>query len=196
MGTRAETDAGILGGIGVANLHQTPSRFLLYDYHSTTRLAAGGLVELSGRGRWAVRLEPMYAGKGSRFLDPRCPCLRPVGYVPKQNDLRLSYLELPLLVAFSLGRGRARPYVLAGETVSHLASARRRRDGHEIDLKPQLSKWDLGVDLGGGCRFATGRASPFVEIRYRFGLISIDDSSSHNRGAQILAGLTYEVSHH
>jgi hypothetical protein len=37
---------------------------------------------------------------------------------------------------------------------------------------------------------------PFVEIRYRFGLISIDDSSSHNRGAQILAGLTYEVSHH
>jgi hypothetical protein len=118
-----------------------------------------------------------------------------VGYVPKQNELRLSYLELPVLVALSLGRGRVRPYVLAGETVSHLASARRRRDGQEYDLKPGLSQWDLGVDLGGGCRFATGRATPFAEIRYRFGLISIDDSASHNRGAQILAGLTYEVSH-
>lgn len=195
MRARAQTGAGLLGGMSVANLHQTSSSFLFYDYHSTTRLAGGALVEL-GRGRWAVRFEPMYSAKGSRFLDPGCPCLRPVGYVPKQNDLRQSYLELPVLVTLSLGRGRLRPYVLAGQTVSYLTSARLRRDGQEADVRPQLHEWDLGVDLGVGARLTAGKAAPFLEVRYRLGLISIDEANSHDRGAQILAGFSYEVGRH
>jgi hypothetical protein len=93
MRARAETDAGIPGGIDLANLHETAAR-VRYDYPSSTRLAAGARVELSRRGRWAVRLEPMYAASnGSRFLDLAAPASGP--RATKQNDRRLSTLEPP-----------------------------------------------------------------------------------------------------
>jgi hypothetical protein len=113
--SRADTRAGILGGLDVANLHQTASSFLIFDYRSTTRLALGGVVDFGWGGRLGLRLEPMYVAKGSHYLDPGCPCLRPQGYVPLQNDLRLSYLEMPVLLLVSLGRGRLQPYLLAGK---------------------------------------------------------------------------------
>jgi hypothetical protein len=63
-------------------------------------------------------------------MDPGCPCSRPVGYVPKDNDLKTHYLELPVLAAVSSDRLGLRPYGV-GPVFSYLIAARQTRDGQE-----------------------------------------------------------------
>jgi hypothetical protein len=213
----AETRVGILVGVGITTLHQgevllTPGIHCGgHDYNPTTHFAAGGVVEFGWGGRLALRLEPMYGAKGSHFEDPVCVGPRPPGYVPpprKRNDLRLSYLELPVLLVVSTDGGRLRPYLLTGPTVGYLASASQLREGQEQDVSQFLRRWDFGVGVGGGLRFTKGKTTAFVEGRYEFGLLSVGESihtpsynrlgpydSSDNRGAQFLAGVTYEISH-
>jgi hypothetical protein len=214
---RAETRVGILGGADMTTLHQgdvllTPGIHCDgFHYRRATQLAAGGVVELAWKDKLALRLEPMYAAKGSKYPDPVCYFPEPPGHVPtptptKENDLRLSYLELPLLLAVYPGRGRLGPYFLGGPIVGYLGSARVRRDGQEQDVHGLLNRWALGIALGGGLRFTTGRGTVFVQGRYQLGLFGIGASgpyrpvspqyvSSRERGPEFLAGVTYRVGH-
>jgi len=214
---RAETRVGILGGADMTTLHQgevlpTPGIHCDgFQYRRATQFAAGGVVELGWRGNLALRLEPMYAAKGSKYPDPVCYFPEPPGHVPtptptKENDLRLSYLELPVLLAVYAGRGRLGPYFVGGPIVGYLAGARVRRNGQEQDVHGLLNRWALGIAVGGGLRFTTGRAAVFVEGRYQLGLLGVGASGSYRpvspqyassraRGPQILAGITCGVGH-
>jgi outer membrane protein with beta-barrel domain len=210
-----ETGVGILGGADMTTLHQervlpTPGIHCDgFQYRRATQFAAGGVVEVAWKGKLAVRLEPMYAAKGSKYPDPVCYFPQPPGHVAtptpvKENDLRLAYLELPVLLAVHAGRGRLRPYFVGGPIVGYLASARVRRDGQEQDVHGLLNRWALGIAVGGGVRFTTGRAAAFVEGRYQLGLrgvgasgpyrpVSPQYASSRARGPQFLAGITCGV---
>jgi hypothetical protein len=214
---RAETRVGILGGADMTTLHQgdvLPTPGIHCDgfhYRRATQFAAGGVVELGWKGKLALRLEPMYAAKGSKYLDPVCYFPEPPGHTStpnpvKENDLRLSYLELPMLLAVYAGGGRLGPYVLGGPIVGYLASARLRRDGEEQDAHGLLNRWALGIAVGGGLRFINGRSAVFVEGRYQLGLLGVGASgpyrpvspqyaSSRQRGPQFLAGITWGVGH-
>ena len=71
---RAETRLGALGGVGFTTLHQSGSEnFATFDDRLVIRAAVGGVIELRWAGRTSLRLEPLYAGKGSRYQDPDCP---------------------------------------------------------------------------------------------------------------------------
>src|SRR5260370_10587513 len=156
----AETRIGILAGIDEATVHQTdPRAFLRFDWQSVSRFGVGAVVALDWGRRMALRLEPMYAARGSHYLDPSCPCLRLVGYVPQQDDRRLSCLELPALLTVSFGRGWARPYLVGGPAGSHLEKATVRRDGETTDLRRSTRNWDVAGYLGGGPGTGAGRAS-------------------------------------
>ena len=211
----AETRAGLLGGVGITTLHQgqvliTPGIHCEgFDYKPATHLVAGGVVEFGWGGKLALRLEPTYATKGSNYQDPVCYYPPPLGYVPtpgKENDLRLSYLELPILLTASADRGRLRPYLLGGPIVGHLASASELRVGQVQDVSGLLKKWAVALALGGGLRYTVGRGAAFVEGRYGLGLLSIGASgpyrpvspqyaSSYDRGPQFLAGVTFGINH-
>jgi hypothetical protein len=90
--------------------------------------------------------------------------------------------------------------------VGYLASARLRRDGQEQDVRGLLNRWALGIAVGGGLRFTTGRTAVVVEGRYQLGLLGVGASgpyrpvspqyaSSRERGPQFLAGITCGVGH-
>ena len=193
---RAETRLGALGGIGFTTLHQSGSEhFATFDDRLVIRAAVGGVIELRWAGRTSLRLEPLYAGKGSRYQDPDCPCLRPTGYVPKDNDLHLSYLEMPILAAVTFEEGRWHRFLTAGLTPGLRLSARAVRDGQEFDESPNLRGWDLGLSLGGGITYAAAHAWPFVEARITVGLLAVDDSSRRNVAVHLLVGVTLPVSH-
>jgi Outer membrane protein beta-barrel domain len=211
----AETAVGILAGADMTTLHQgrvlpTPGIHCDgFEYRRATQFAAGGVVEVAWKGNLALRLEPMYAAKGSKYPDPVCYFPQPPGHVAtptpvKENELRLAYLELPVLLAVYAGRGRLRPYFVGGPIVGYLASARVRRDGQEQDVYGLLNRWALGIAVGGGLRFTKGRAAAFVEGRYHLGLSGVGGSgpyrpvspqyaSSRARGPQFLAGITCGV---
>jgi hypothetical protein len=191
---------GVLGGVNVATLQQTGARsFFQYDYNTTTRAAAGAMLEFRWGGRLALRLEPMYLGKGSSYLDPGCPCLRPVGYVPAHNDLRLSYLEMPVLLVVAFRSSAPGAYVVAGPTAGYLMSGTQQSDrgGGAQDATMLLRRWDAGLEVGGGVDLSAGRAVAFLEARYGFGLVNVysfsGDATSHNRGLRVLGGVSYRI---
>lgn len=194
----AETRLGIVGGVNVASLFQTDAHpFAKADYGWVARLDAGLVAEFAGKGRLALRLEPSYVGRGSQYLDPACPCERPVGYVPGHNDLHLSYVDLPVLLVISVGGGRLHPYLLTGAVGSYLAGATAKRNGlREPDPTIYLRRWDAGVAFGGGVRIVTGGIAVTAEARVGLGLVPIDDNSSLHLGVQILAGVTRRVGRH
>ena len=190
---RGETRAGVVAGANFARLFQTDDHpFEQAEYGWVARFAGGGLLEFRGRGRLALRLEPAYVGRGSEFPDPACPCSRPVGYVPGHNDLRLDYVDLPVLLLTSLGSGPSpHGYLVTGIVGSYLAGATARRDGVEQpDAKQYLRRWDVGLALGAGVPLTTRYVALRLEARVAVGLLPIDDSSSRNLGLQLIAVLT------
>jgi hypothetical protein len=115
--------------------------------------------------------------------------LRPPGYVPKDNDLRTQYLELPVLATVASDRPGPRNYLVFGPVFSYLIAARQTRDGQETDEKQGLRSWDIGFTVGGGVE-GSGDHAWFVEARWTFGLLSVDESSLLNQVGQLLVGVT------
>jgi hypothetical protein len=195
---RAEVTVGVVGGANLARLFQADAHpFAQADYGWVARFAAGGLVEFAGHGRLALRLEPTYVGRGSQFPDPSCPCLRPPGYVPGHNDLRLDYVDLPVLLLTSLGSGPSRPFLVTGLVGSYMAGAAARRNGVDQAADPTLylRRWDMSVALGAGAPVITRGVLLRLEARVAVGLLPIDESSSRNLGLQLLAVLTRRPAH-
>jgi len=189
---RADWALGLEGGVAAATFLQHGSgHFATYDSRLAPRFALGAVFE-HGHGRWRLRFEPLYSQKGARFMDPACPCLRPPGYVPKDNDLRTQYVELPVLAAVSSGRAGMRPYAVFGPVFSYLIAARNTRDGQETD-EGGLRVWDVGITAGGGLE-RSGGVTWFVESRWTFGLASVNDSSLLNQVGQLLVGVTFRRS--
>ncbi len=190
---RADSALGLEGGVAAATFLQYGSHnFASYDSRPAPRFALGAVFE-HGYGRWRLRVEPLYSQKGARFMDPECPCLRPTGYVPKDNDLRTQYVELPVLAAVSSGRPGRRSYAVFGPVVSYLIAARQTRDGQETDEKALLRQWDVGLTAGGGLE-GSGDTAWFVEARWTFGLLSASESSLLNQVGQLLVGVSFRRS--
>ncbi len=185
---------GVLGGSNVAALYQVSGPELLRaDYRSVARFDVGAAIELGGKGSLGLRLEPSYTGRGSKYSDPPCTCLRPIGYVSADNDLRLSYVDLPVLLVRSLAHGSVRPQLVAGVVGSYLTNATLRRAGVVSNLTYAYRRWDAGVVVGAGLGIDRGRGRLLVEVRYGLGLVTVDEASSRNRGLQLLAGFTASV---
>jgi Outer membrane protein beta-barrel domain len=190
---RADWALGLQGGVAAATFLQYGSdNFATYDSRLAPRFALGAVFE-HGHGPWRLRLEPLYSQKGARFMDPGCPCLRPTGYVPKDNDLRTQYLELPVLAAVSSGGAGPRSYAVFGPVFSYLIAARQTRDGQETDETQSLRVWDIGFTAGGGVE-GSGDHAWFVEARWTFGLVSVNDVSLLNQVGQLLVGVTFHRS--
>jgi Outer membrane protein beta-barrel domain len=190
---RADWALGVESGVAAATFLQYGSHnFADYDSRPAARFALGAVFE-HGYGRWRLRVEPLYSQKGARFMDPGCPCLRPPGYVPQNNDLRTQYAELPVLAAVSSGRAGRRSYAVFGPVVSYLIAARQTRDGQETDEKAALRHWDVGLTAGGGLE-GSGEHAWFLEARWTFGLLSVNDESLLNQVGQLLVGVTFRRS--
>jgi Outer membrane protein beta-barrel domain len=190
---RADSALGLEAGVAAATFLQHGSdNFATYESRLAPRFALGAVFD-HGHGRWRLRLEPLYSEKGARFMDPACACARPVGYVPKDNDLRTHYLELPVLAAVSSAPVGLRPYAVFGPVFSYLIAARNTRDGQETDEKESLHRWDVGLTAGGGLERA-GNHTWFVEARWTFGLVSVNDSSLLNQVGQLLVGVSFRRS--
>ena len=167
------------------------------DYSSRTGLSAGAVLSLKASGRVNLWLEPGYVQKGVEFV------LGPGGSRPVPNgvsvksSLRFSYLELPILARWSFGSGSLRPYVLGGVAVGWLLDA--RVPGAPDSLIELYRRWDGGLCLGTGIELGRGGTRGFLEARYTLGLVNIENTnrefqgSVHNRGAQLLAGITFST---
>lgn len=194
----AESSVGFLGGVNLATFHETPAEKGLFSTRSF--LEAGGVVDVGLGRRLSLRFEPMFRVKGS---DVTFALFGPAPSTPT-GSLRLSYLELPVLLSLSLGSGAVRPYLLAGPTLGYLTSAKAKDNasGTETDALDAFNRTDLGVSLGGGLSAPVGRARVFVEGRYNLGLKNIlkeskdtEGATLKTRGVAVAAGVTFRLGH-
>lgn len=151
-------------------------------------------------GAFGVQTEALYATKGARFD------------LPGEYDVqvRLDYVEVPLLGVASAQYGRFAPYVMVGPTFAAEVGCKTKffEDDIEVmfncnDSEARLlifgrNTVDIGVTLGGGVLVAVGPGAALVEARYTHGLTDINDSefnhsTIHNRAAYLMVGYAYAI---
>jgi opacity protein-like surface antigen len=92
-----------------------------------------------------------------------------------ENELRLTYLELPVLARVGVLRaGAVTAYVSGGPSFAFKLKEVQKEAGEETSVDDEVKKWDIGIAMGGGVSFG----SWVVDARYTLGLIDIVDIDS------------------
>jgi|GEM_PF-725972 len=156
-----------------------------------------------GRIRWGmfgIQLEALAVTKGADYD------------LPGENDfeIKVDYVEVPLLAVLNFRYGRFAPYLMAGPTFA--AEVRCRTEFFEDDVEVQFdcddaearplifarNTVDIGAAFGGGVMIAVGPGAALIEARYTHGLSDIndsefDDTTIRNRSAYFMAGYAYPL---
>jgi hypothetical protein len=192
----AEVRAGGVGGVALSSLSTNETGTKL---GTLTRWGMGGALELDLSPTLALASRPMYIGRGTDIKT--LPELGDISALGKDSYARtkLDYIELPLLIKYSLPAGEMRPYIIAGPVlgllqrakgVSKFGSAAEERE----DIKKDFKSTDVGINVGAGIGANLGQAYVFAEGLYGFGLTNINkdktEETGKNRCSQLRAGVT------
>jgi hypothetical protein len=151
--------------------------------------------------RLAVATRPMFVGRGADI--EALPGVGEVAALGPGSHARteLDYIELPLLLKYSLPTEGVRPYLIAGPSlgirldatgVTKFGTAPEERESIE-DL--ETTDWSLMAGAGLGAN--VGSACVFAEAVYALGLTDLNEDaragSGQNRGLQLRAGVTLRL---
>lgn len=181
------------------------------DVKWKTGFGAGLIATFPLNDRFALQVEPMFMQRG-------------VGLEGSENDggdtysikqnIRLSFIDVPVLVRAAFGSGNLRPYIAAGPYAGYLLSAKAKIDearfngqpvdgfeGQEEDVKDDLKSFDFGLNFGGGLSIPAGRGNLMVEALYNLGLSNLEDSGDNteavsdarNRGVMVKAAYSFPI---
>ena len=187
---------GFIAGINIANLEEEDS-----DFSSLTGFGVGGVLDFALGEKFSLCLEPMYLQKGASEEEDE-------GTV----DMKLAYLEIPVLFKLSLGTGSTKPYLMAGPTIGLNLSANMEMSmggtSVEVDVSDLTETIDYGLAFGGGVSFPLGNNSLFIEARYTLGLadiakegeieiggmsLTVPDTDVKTKGIQVMAGMIFPL---
>lgn len=154
-----------------------------------TGFAGGGFVRF-GAGPIGIQAELLSVTKGAEFSDVDGT---------DDGDLRLEYIEVPVLLHLPLNLGVGlSPYVFGGPAFSFEvgcefsdAAGSFDCDNQEADVFTRKTT-DIGITAGGGLAFAMGPGALLVEGRYTWGTTNINETPNgpevKNRAALVTAG--------
>jgi opacity protein-like surface antigen len=187
---------GFIAGINIANLEEDDT-----DFNSLTGFCVGGVIDFTLGEKVSLCLEPMYLQKGASEEEDG-------GTV----DIKLAYIELPVLFKLQFGTGSTKPYLMAGPTIGLNLSADMEVGmgdlSLEVDFSELIETIDYGLAFGGGVSFAVGENSLFIEARYNLGLadiakegeidiegitLTVPETEIKTSGIQIMAGMTFPL---
>ncbi len=195
----AQHRIGLIGGLNLARFDTelTPSEKL----SNYTGLGLGGILDLRLANNIVLRFKPMYLQKGAKLESDELPGV--------EFKIKLSYVELPVLLKLALGKGAPRPYLLAGPAIGFLSSAKIALKASEtpeiaVDAKQFFKDIDFNLTFGAGLSLAAGRNAIFVEGRYALGIANIAENVTDEQGAvvegnvktrgfQIMAGVLFPL---
>jgi opacity protein-like surface antigen len=158
------------------------------ESESTDRITGfigGGHIRFGLAGRLGLQAELLSVTKGADF---------------PTNELRLEYIEVPVLIHVPLTMGMAfAPYVFGGPSIAFEVRCRGTgAGGASVDCDNagvfDRNSTDFGLTAGGGLAFAMGPGALLLEGRYTWGLSDLDSADGftiRNRSAAVMAG--YEI---
>lgn len=174
--TAQETAFGLKAGVNLANISGDDTD----DLDSLTGFMGGGFVDIPMSPTFSIQPEIYYAQKGAKFND-----------TGTDVSIKLDYVDVPLLLKYTMAGESARPYFLFGPSIGFSINSELSADGQSADLD-NVASTDFGLVFGLGVNFQKF----LLEVRYGLGLSNIidddtDPDSLNNTGIGILAGYTF-----
>ena len=159
---------GVSANVTTATVDQIPNK------SSQTGFMAGVSATASIGKRLSFGPEVAYVQKGVKAQDNSHTV---------NEDVKVSYLEVPLLLRANLGTGSIRPYLLGGPSFAIKTGCKLRLYGAGTDttrnckdVNADVESSDFGVMVGGGIGF--GRFA--LSVRYDMGMKNINKKSVGN----------------
>ncbi len=178
-------EIGAKGGVNMTTVSNVSEITDTSDAQAGRRFGPmfGGFVAIGlGASRLSIQPEALVTWKGAT-LDPDST----------DELLRLTYLEMPLLVKLTAPSGGDEKalYVLGGPNLGFALNATQANNGEDVNIDDRVKKTDFGFTVGAGLQ---GRRW-LVEGRYTEGLVNIatDESgdSAQTRTFAVVVGIRF-----
>jgi len=120
---------------------------------------------------------------------------------------RINYLEMPLLLKYSIGSDQAKVYAIAGPSIAYAANATLNPiatfiidfnlPSIPVNLDNNIyNRWEISGVLGAGGEVKAGNGKVFADARYNLGFTNmlnnpIVDLRIKNQGFNVSAGYAY-----
>lgn len=170
---------GLIGGLNLATVSGDD---VSKDVKSVSTYAAGAFFELRIPGPLSFEANALYSLKGAKTE---------AGSVTYTDTY--TYIDVPVLVKFSLPVPALSPSIYAGPMYSMLLSAKTKQEGGflpgERDIKDAMAKSDISAVVGIGLSFTALR----IDARYSMGLSTLDKDGKlkmYNRVFSVYVGLS------
>jgi opacity protein-like surface antigen len=184
----AQPKLGVIGGVNFSDYRQKGTDNSGVEYNMRTGFKAGLVGEMMlGNSGFAIQAEPMYVQKGAvekiSLLGARVEAT--------EYDIKMDYIELPILVKYSFHFGALHPFLVAGPEFGLLLKA----ESEGYDIKDEYENFDFLLTAGAGLDVEMAdMVFLFVESRYNHGLSNICAVKDHpadiyNRGVQVMGGV-------
>jgi hypothetical protein len=179
----AAQETTVKGGVSVSRLESTQPTY--WDDRLTTTFF--GIHARFRFGPVALQPEAMIVTKGAS-----------ASLAPEQEQVRLEYIEIPLLLVVPVTIGQFEPFVYGGPSI--MLESRCRWFIREGGLRSNLgcdppraelfrrNAFDYGVIAGGGAAYPVGPGRVSVEARHNWGMRNI-----HRDPGQELRNRTFSV---
>jgi len=182
----AQINLGLIGGVNFSNMNTDPEPEGM-ELSTLYAFAFGGVIDVGLSESFKLCVEPMYLVKGAK-----------TGIENSNIKIKLSYIEVPLMLKYSFGSGKNIPYLMAGPTIGYNLSAKVEDNswGYSEDIKDTIKDTDIGFGFGAGVNLSAGNGFIFFEARYSLGLTNINDNPEEpdtevkTSGFQIFTGFT------
>ena len=167
----AQVSAGLIGGLNYA--HMTTDNSYSPDFDETQSFQFGAIIEISLQNNLSLQTTPMYIEKENR--------INFIGPVSPEFSLTLSYIEIPLLLKYTVGN-KFRPYIAAGPSMSiNLSSeigAGIAGFSMLLDSKNITSDVNFGFVLCTGINYELERITLVGEAKYLHTLNQVSETGN------------------
>jgi hypothetical protein len=161
------------------------------DLGSRTGFSGGVSLRTPLSPMFDLEVDALYAQKGFKIDDSDSDA---------SAEVKLGYIDIPVLLSYRFGTGPTQPFIAAGGTVSikigcdlgaTSGGISASTDCAEV-VEGDIAGMDLGLTVGAGIRF--NRFS--LQARYTSGLSEVvddgeDNVTNHNRALFFLAGVSF-----
>lgn len=210
VSSQAQVSIGVKTGVNFADTRVDGLLDnVLPDQTMYTGFTAGLIAEIPIQNGLSFRPELNYIQKGF-ITEANIYDLELLGIdipIGAKAKTRFNYLEMPLLMKYSVGTESAKFYIIGGPNISYAANAHVRPVANllinfnlpkiNLNLDGDIyQRWELSGTLGAGGEFKAGHGKIFADARYTLGFTNmldnpIIDVTSKNQGVNVSAGYAY-----
>ena len=171
---------GIIAGGTYSNLRSSDD----LDFKRRSGTIFGGSVQLPLGSVITLQPEFLFLNKGTKFKETSAA---------GESNVRLDYLEVPVLLRYDFSRETVGPHVYAGPSVGFNVGCKLEvnalpsTDCKDDNFKPK--KLDYGLTVGAGLDFNLGGIAATGGLRYGIGLADIRNDNSDEFKSRVNNGV-------